>query len=101
MTALKNSKDTFNNKSTISLHMRTSEDFLKVGATVTFIGFMVVALGIVLTILQHPGSSQMGGLIMLGPIPIAFGSSPEITTNMLGLGLLIMILYLFLWKTKR
>ncbi|MCQ1534341.1 DUF131 domain-containing protein [Methanosarcina sp. KYL-1] len=81
--------------------MRTSEDFLKVGATVTFIGFMVVALGIVLTILQHPGSSQMGGLIMLGPIPIAFGSSPEITTNMLGLGLLIMILYLFLWKTKR
>ncbi|WP_229387963.1 DUF131 domain-containing protein [Methanosarcina sp. DH2] len=43
----------------------------------------------------------MGGLIMLGPIPIVFGSAPEITTNMLGLGLLITILYLFLWKTKR
>ena len=81
--------------------MRTSEDFLRVGATVTFVGFIILLLGVVLTILQHPASSQMGGLIMLGPIPIAFGSSPEITTNMLGIGLLVTILYLFLWKTKR
>ncbi len=81
--------------------MRTSEDFLRVGATVIFVGFIILLLGVVLTILQHPASSQMGGLIMLGPIPIAFGSSPEITTNMLGIGLLVTILYLFLWKTKR
>ncbi|MCO5380893.1 MAG: DUF131 domain-containing protein [Methanosarcina barkeri] len=81
--------------------MRTSEDFLKVGATVIFVGFIILLLDVVLTILQHPASSQMGGLIMLGPIPIAFGSSPEITTNMLGIGLLVTILYLFLWKMKR
>jgi uncharacterized membrane protein len=81
--------------------MRTSEDFLRVGATVIFVGFIILLLGVVLTILQHPASSQMGGLIMLGPIPIVFGSSPEITTNMLGIGLLVTILYLFLWKTKR
>jgi len=81
--------------------MRTSQDFLRVGATVIFIGFVILLLGIVLTIIQHPANSQMGGLIMIGPIPIAFGSSPEITTNMLGLGLIISILYLFLWKMKR
>ncbi|AKB77080.1 hypothetical protein MSHOH_0597 [Methanosarcina horonobensis HB-1 = JCM 15518] len=81
--------------------MRASEDFLRVGATVTFVGFIIILLGIVLTMLQHPANTQMGGLIMLGPIPIVFGSTPEITTNMLGLGLLITILYLFLWKTKR
>lgn len=81
--------------------MRTSEDFLKVGATVTVVGFMIVVLGIILTTLKQSGSSQMGGLIMLGPIPIAFGSSPEITTNLLSAGLLIAVLYLFLWKTKR
>jgi len=81
--------------------MRTSQDFLRVGVTVTFVGFIILLLGIVLTVLQHPASSQMGGLIMIGPIPIAFGSSPEITTNMLGLGLIVSILYLFLWKTKR
>ena len=101
MTCIRNQENIFNNKSIVSFHMRISEDFLRVGATVTFIGFIILLLGVVLTILQHPASSQMGGLIMLGPIPIAFGSSPEITTNMLGIGLLVTILYLFLWKTKR
>jgi len=81
--------------------MRTSETFAKVGATVTAVGFIVLLLGILLTMTQHPVNNHIGGLIMLGPIPIAFGSSPEITTNILGIGLLIMIMYLFLWKTKR
>jgi uncharacterized membrane protein len=74
---------------------------MRVGATVIFVGFIILLLGIVLTIIQHPASSQMGGLIMIGPIPIVFGSSPEITTNMLVFGLIVSILYLFLWKTKR
>jgi uncharacterized protein (TIGR00304 family) len=81
--------------------MRTSQDFLRAGATIIFIGFIILLLGTVLTIIQHPANSQIGGLIMIGPIPIVFGSSPEITTNMLGLGLIVSVLYLFLWKTKR
>lgn len=81
--------------------MRTSQDFLRVGATVIFIGFIILFLGTILTFVQHPASSQMGGLIMIGPIPIVFGSSPEITTNLLVLGLIVSILYLFLWKIKR
>lgn len=80
--------------------MRTSQDFLRVGATVTFIGFIILLLGAILSVIQHLTSSQMGGLIMIGPIPIVFGSSPEITTNMLVLGLIVSILYLSLWKTK-
>jgi|BarGraIncu01122A_1022018.scaffolds.fasta_scaffold24239_3 uncharacterized protein (TIGR00304 family) len=85
----------------VPFHMRTPEDFLKVGVAITFIGFIIVFLGVILTMLQHSEGSQMGGLIMIGPIPIVFGSSPEITVNMLGLGLLVAILYLFLWKMKR
>jgi uncharacterized protein (TIGR00304 family) len=81
--------------------MRTPEDLLKIGAAVTFIGFIIVFLGVILTMLHNPEGSQVGGVILIGPIPIAFGSSPEITANMLGLGLLIAILYLFLWKMKR
>lgn len=81
--------------------MRTPQDLLRVGTTVTLIGFIIVLLGIVLTTLQHPANSQVGGIIMLGPIPIVFGSSPEITTNILGLGLIVSVLYLFIWKTKR
>ena len=45
--------------------MRTSQDFLKAGAAVTFIGFIILLLGIVLTISQHSASSQMGGVIMM------------------------------------
>jgi uncharacterized membrane protein len=37
---------------------------------------------------------------MIGPIPIVFGSSPEITTNILVLGITVSILYLFIWKMK-
>lgn len=81
--------------------MRTSQDFLRVGTVVTFIGFIILFLGTILTSIQHPGNSQSGGIIMIGPIPIVFGSSPEITINMLWLGLIISILYLFVWKTKR
>ena len=85
----------------VPFYMRTSENFLKLGVAITIIGFAAVFLGVILTVLENPGSSQMGGIILIGPIPIAFGSSPEITTNMLWLGLIIAILYLFLWKMKR
>jgi uncharacterized membrane protein len=81
--------------------MRSSEDFLRFGAAVTFIGFILIFSGIIFTMLRHSENSRIGGLIMLGPIPIAFGSSPEITTNMMGIGLLLTIVYLFMWKMKR
>ncbi|MDD2439327.1 MAG: DUF131 domain-containing protein [Methanosarcinaceae archaeon] len=81
--------------------MRASENIVKVGARVTVLGFIVLFLGILLTMTQDSSNTQAGGLIMLGPIPIAFGSSPEITTNILGIGLLLMIIYLFLWKMQR
>jgi uncharacterized protein (TIGR00304 family) len=80
--------------------MRPPEDFLKLGVVITLIGFITVFLGIILTMLQNPGGSQVGGIILIGPIPIVFGSSPEITTNMLWLGLLVTVLYLFLWKMR-
>ena len=84
-----------------SFHMRTPEDFQKLGVLITFIGFITVFLGVILTMLQNPEGSQMGGIILIGPIPIVFGSSPEITANMLWLGLIVAILYLFLWKMRR
>jgi uncharacterized protein (TIGR00304 family) len=88
------------NKRMVPSSMRTPEDFLKLGVTIIFIGFITVFLGVILTILQNPAGSQVGGIILIGPIPIVFGSSPEITANMLWLGLIVAILYLFLWKMK-
>ncbi|WP_292484858.1 DUF131 domain-containing protein [Methanohalobium sp.] len=56
----------------------------------------MVLLGMIFTTIT--GQNDFGGLIMIGPIPIVFGSSPEITSSMLLLGLLILIVYLLIIK---
>ncbi len=75
--------------------MQTS-NFLKLGSLLIFIGFIMVLLGMIFTTIT--GQNDFGGLIMIGPIPIVFGSSPEITSSMLLLGLLILIVYLLIIK---
>jgi uncharacterized membrane protein len=43
------------------------------GIVIIFVGFLVVALG---ASQGSGGSSSSGGFILIGPIPIVFGSSP-------------------------
>ncbi len=43
------------------------------GIAIIFVGFLVVALG---TFTGNGGSSSSGGFILIGPIPIVFGSGP-------------------------
>jgi uncharacterized membrane protein len=45
-----------------------------VGVAIIFAGFLVVALG---TFTGPGGSSSSGGFILIGPIPIVFGSGPD------------------------
>ena len=45
-----------------------------VGVAIIFVGFLVVALG---TFTGPGGSSSSGGFILIGPIPIVFGSGPD------------------------
>lgn len=47
-----------------------------------FVGFMVMLAGTLLLITatatsSHEGSSSFGGVIIIGPIPIIFGSGPD------------------------
>ena len=48
--------------------------------TLLFIGFALTLVGLMLIIaaavLSQGGSSSVGGLIFIGPIPIVFGSGP-------------------------
>jgi uncharacterized membrane protein len=44
-----------------------------VGVAIIFVGFLVVALG---ASVGSGGSSSSGGFILIGPIPIVFGSGP-------------------------
>jgi len=44
------------------------------GFAIIFVGFVVVAVG---AFLAPSGSSSSGGFILIGPIPIVFGSGPN------------------------
>jgi uncharacterized membrane protein len=39
--------------------------------------------------------------VLIGPIPIAFGSSPGITTSMMYVGFFMFLMYLFIWRKMR
>jgi len=58
------------------------------------IGFAMVFAGTVLS----SQKANIGGLIMIGPIPIAFGTSPEFTVIAMLIGLVLMVLMFFLGR---
>ena len=64
-------------------------DIIKLGVSLILIGFAVVFMGTILS----AGNADFGGLIMIGPIPIAFGSSPEMTVIAMVIGLLLMLVF--------
>jgi uncharacterized protein (TIGR00304 family) len=72
--------------------MRSPQDLSQLGSLLVFIGFFLVLAGVIVS--SFSSSGNFGGLIMIGPIPIAFGSSPEITSSMLWAGVLIAVIYL-------
>ncbi len=58
---------------------------IKSGILLILIGFALILIGAVLS----ASNVTFGGLIMIGPIPIAFGSSPGITVVAMIIGLLL------------
>jgi uncharacterized protein (TIGR00304 family) len=67
---------------------------IKTGTILIIIGFAAVFIGT----LFSTQKANIGGLIMIGPIPIAFGTSPELTIIAMLLGILLMILFFVIEK---
>ena len=65
-------------------------DITRLGIYLILIGFVLVFLGSVFS----AGNTGFGGLIMIGPIPIAFGTSPGMTIVAMIIGLLLMLVML-------
>jgi len=67
-------------------------------------GWLLIAAGILLigaSFFQAPGqvSSSYGGVLLIGPIPIVFGSSPEMAVAAMILAIALMVLsFLFFWR---
>lgn len=57
--------------------------------------FAVMAIFILFLALALSSAANFGGLIMIGPIPIAFGSTAEFTAIAMIIGLLLIIVYFF------
>lgn len=75
------------------------ENLLKTGFFLVFLGSLLLLLGTLLS--AGRGNGDFSGLILIGPIPIAFGSSPEITSTMLWAGLVIALVYLLVLRRLR
>jgi len=73
--------------------MSYSQKAIQAGILLIFLGFVLVFLGTILSAGDSGGN--FGGVLLIGPIPIAFGSSPEITSTMLWAGVIIALIYLF------
>ncbi len=62
---------------------------MKLGFLLILIGFAVVLIGTLLS----SQKADFAGLILIGPIPVAFGTSPEITVIAMVIGLVMMIVF--------
>ncbi|MFH0904926.1 MAG: DUF131 domain-containing protein [Methanobacteriota archaeon] len=65
---------------------------IKLSIALILAGFALLLTGSLLS----AGKVDFGGLIMIGPIPIAFGTSPEITVIAMVIGFVIMFMFFML-----
>lgn len=79
--------------------MSSSQNAIRVGILLIVLGFILVFLGMFSSAVESGG--EFGGVLLIGPIPIAFGSSPEITSSMLWAGVIIVIVYLLFTMRMR
>lgn len=70
-------------------------NLMKLGFSLILIGFALVLIGTLLSARNY----AFGGLVMIGPIPIAFGTSPEMTIIAMVIGLLLMLAF-FIFRRK-
>ncbi|MGH9918591.1 MAG: TIGR00304 family membrane protein, partial [Nitrososphaerales archaeon] len=74
------------------------------GVAIVFVGFLVVAIG---TSTEPGGSSSSGGFVLIGPVPIVFGSGPNSgVLAMVGLVVTVVMVAVYLlsfllWRSGR
>lgn len=67
---------------------------IKSGIILILIGFTLVFIGTSLS----AGKTAFGRLIMIGPLPIAFGTSPGMTFAAMVVGLFLMVMFFILGR---
>jgi len=60
---------------------------------IIFIGFLILFIGM-FSSSRKEGNVEAGGVIIIGPVPIVFGSSKHISTLMLILAIILTVIVL-------
>jgi uncharacterized protein (TIGR00304 family) len=60
---------------------------IKLGIALLITGFILIFAGALFS------GAKFGGVVMIGPVPLVFGTSPEMTVVSIILAIILMILY--------
>jgi uncharacterized protein (TIGR00304 family) len=64
---------------------------IAIGIALIFIGFILVAAGIFFSTGGSAGEVHGGGIIMIGPIPVVFGTDRESATLLIVLAIILIV----------
>jgi len=76
------------------------EILIVAGVAMIFIGFLLVFIGTLMTATSGEADVEGGGVIMIGPIPIVFGTQRGATLAMI-LAIILMLLWIFMALLSR
>jgi uncharacterized protein (TIGR00304 family) len=66
------------------------------GLALILIGIFAIVIGLLILAFSKSTKIEGGGVVLIGPFPIIFGTSERIVYIVLAITLLIMLIYLFL-----
>ncbi len=67
-----------------------------IGLALISIGIFAIVVGLLILAFSKSTKVEGGGVVLVGPLPIIFGSSERIVYIVLAITLIIMLLYLFI-----
>ncbi|RQD88788.1 DUF131 domain-containing protein [Methanosalsum natronophilum] len=80
-----------------------SNELNRTAISLIILGFLLVFIGMIVNLFSNTDtnngiSTEFGGIVMIGPIPIIVGTSPEITGILIGLAIILILVYMFVWR---
>ncbi len=69
---------------------------VELGFLLIFIGFVLVFLAILLSMIKMEGKVEGGGVVLIGPFPIIFGTSKSIAKIALLIAIIVIIIVVLL-----
>jgi uncharacterized protein (TIGR00304 family) len=76
-----------------------TSEFVGLGILFLFIGFILIALAIMLSVVRESeGKVEGGGAILIGPFPIVFGTSKGMVKLILLVLIVILLAMLVFWR---